>query len=247
MSLSNSEKNVGEVEKRSHARKLLILALIALIPATGLLLYFITSMIQFKRMRQHVENIRRIGQAMQDYDEAHGRLPAVATFSEDGKPLLSWRVLILPFIGQEQLYSEFHLDEPWDSPHNIELLPRMPAIYGPPPGTFSNMPKYHTAIHVFVGKQAAFEGTEGLRLRGDFPDGDSNTILFVEAGDPVPWTMPQEIAFDPDGPLPSCLLGDRFIVGMADGTVRWIPNDIKERVLRAAITRNGDEVFPGQW
>jgi hypothetical protein len=125
---------------------------------------------------------------MHGYNDEHGRLPPAVVYGADGKPLYSWRVLLLPFIEQEELYKEFKLDEPWDSPHNLPLLEKMPGTYAPPPGKRKKVPPCHTVLHIFVGKRAAFEGREGLRLPEDFPDGTTNTILIVKAGPPVPWT-----------------------------------------------------------
>ena len=161
----------------------------------------------------------------------------------DGTPLLSWRVLLLPYIEQQDLFDEFRLDEPWDSEHNIRLLPRMPATYAPPPGKRSKVPPYHTVHHVFVGPGTPFEGCKGIQLRGDFPDGTSDTFLIVEAGPPVPWTKPDDLPYDPDGPLPDLrpLFKDGFRAGLCDGSVRFIPRETSEATLRAAITRNGGE------
>jgi hypothetical protein len=164
-------------------------------------------------------------------------------YGKDDRPLLSWRVLILPFIEQEELYRQFRLDEPWDSPHNLALLPRMPATYAAPGRKRSQMPPYHTVCHVFVGKGTAFEGRDGLRLDKDFSDGGSNTFLVVEAGEPVPWTEPEELAYDPEQPLPDlrCIFRDGFRACLADGQTRWIPKTAPEATLRAAITRNKSE------
>jgi len=110
------------------------------------------------------------------------------------------------------------------------------------------MPPYHTVCHVFIGKGTPFEG-EAVRLKDGFPDGTSNTILFVEAGDPVPWSKPEEILYDPDGPLPQLkgLFKNGFRAGMADGSRRDIRYDISEATLRAAITRNGGETLGPDW
>jgi hypothetical protein len=116
-------------------------------------------------------------------------------YGEEGKPLYSWRVLILPYIEQDDLYQEFRLNEPWDSPHNCRLLGKMPGTYAPPAGKAWQVPAYHTVCHVFVGRGAAFEGREGLRLPRDFTDGTSNTLLVVEAGKPVPWSKPENLAY----------------------------------------------------
>src|SRR5262249_29173622 len=144
-------------------------------------------------------NLHRVGVALHTYHDTHGTLPAPAIFSKDGKPLLSWRVALLPILGKpgQDLYKQFKLHEPWDSRHNKDLLARMPSCFVPPGGKAADG---LTAYRVFVGKGAAFEGKEGLRM-SSFTDGLSNTALVVEAA-PVPWTKPEELAFDPAGPLP---------------------------------------------
>jgi len=186
---------------------------------------------------------------MHSYEAQHGRLPAAVVYGEDDMPLLSWRVSILPYIAQEELFKEFHLDEPWDSPHNIQLLPKMPTTYAPPRGKMKLMPEFHTIVHVLVGKGAAFEGRKGLRFKDDFTDGTPNTILLIEAGKPVPWTKPEDLVYDPDGPLRdlSGIFSDGIRIGLADGSRRWVTKRVSERTLRAAITRNGGEELGPDW
>ncbi len=147
-------------------------------------------------------------------------------YGPDNQPLYSWRVLILPYISQDELYREFHLDEPWDSEHNIKLLERMPVTYAAPGSKKSRIPAYHTVCHVFVGPGTAFDGPNGIEM-GDFPDGTSNTLLIVEAGDPVPWTKPEEIAFTPDAEL-TCLAFFTTASGLA---WRMDPYASSERTL----------------
>jgi hypothetical protein len=170
-------------------------------------------------------------------------------YGADGQPLYSWRVLILPYLEQNDLYQQLHLDEPWDSPHNIALLPKMPGIYAAPGSKEKMLPPYHTICHVFVGKGAAFEGAEGLRYPRDFTDGTSNTILVVEAGEPVPWTKPDDLVYDPDGPLPDlrCIFKDGYRAGLGDGSTRFVRKGTSEATLRAAITRNGGDILGPDW
>ena len=186
---------------------------------------------------------------MQNYADVEGHLPPAAVYGPDGKPLLSWRVLLLPYIEGGELFKELRLDEPWDSEHNLRLLPRMPSVYEP----FRNhkaAPPHHTFYRAFVGKGAAFEGPKGVSLE-DFPDGRSETFLVVEAGEAVPWTKPDELAFAPGVPLPK--LGGifprnpDFRAAMADGTVRSLSKNLDEATLRALITRNGREELPPGW
>jgi hypothetical protein len=161
-------------------------------------------------------------------------------------------VLLLPYLGERELYQQFKLDEPWDSPHNKALLEPAPDDYTPslhhidPPGL--------TRYQVFIGPGTAFE-REGLTWY-DFPDGLANTLLVVEAGEPVPWSKPADLAYDPEKPLPPlggvfskpvkvvCYEVRRqlgFTACFADGTTRFISSKTDEATLRALITRNGGE------
>jgi hypothetical protein len=194
---------------------------------------------------QTANNLRLIGQAMQQYLSIHGSFPPASVYGHDGKPLYSWRVLLLPYLKQEKLYEQFRLDEPWDSPHNIRLLSQMPRVYrhpGDPAGESS-----HTVYQAIVGKGAAFEGSRGLERR-DFTDGISRTILVAEAAQAVPWSKPADLIYSPDGPLPR--FGERssdgFSALFADGSYQMIPRETREPILRALLTRNGGESFrPG--
>jgi hypothetical protein len=176
---------------------------------------------------------------MMIYEEQHGQLPPAAVCGEDGTPLLSWRVLLLPFIEQKELFARFKLDEPWDGPNNRELLAEMPHVFRPYDG--SSPPEPNTTFYqVFVGKGTAFESGVALRLRRDFPDGVSNTFLVIEAGTAVPWTKPEDLPYAADKPVPQVggLFKDSFRVGFADGHARGFLRSITEDSLRAGIVRN---------
>jgi Protein of unknown function (DUF1559) len=193
----------------------------------------------------------QLAQALRAHNDQHGRLPPAFAYGPDGLPLLSWRVLVLPSLGQNELFNEFHLDEAWDSPHNLALLPRMPDIYAPPRWKRSKVPAYHTVCHVFVGKGAAFEGTEGLRVPADFPDGSFNTFLVVEAGKPVPWTKPEDLPYDPEGPLPDLrgLFRDGFRAASAgdEGWVTFIKAGESEKKIREWIVRYDGDGPSSDW
>src|SRR5438105_3734352 len=179
---------------------------------------------------------------MHNYCSSHGRLPPAVVYGKDGKALHSWRVLLLPYLEENELYAQVRLDEPWDSPHNRQLLVRMPLVYGPfKAGTAAEL---HTTFYqVFTGEGAAFEGREGMRVRDDFPDGSSETFLIVEAGKAVPWMKPEDLPYGPDRPLPALggISKDGFRAAFVDGSVDFVNNDTSEVTLRGLITRNGGE------
>ncbi len=188
--------------------------------------------------------LKELAWAMHKYDEKHGRLPPAAVYSRDGVPLLSWRVLLLPYLEKEDLFRQFKLDEPWDSPHNLRLLPNIPYSYCPLEGNPPLEP-YTTLFQVFVGKGTAFEGREGWRIKEDFPR-RSYTILIAEAGQSVPWTKPEDIPYDENQPLPK--LGGFFEgyshVVMVDGSTVRVSQNTNQATLRAAIMRNSDGPWP---
>jgi hypothetical protein len=193
-------------------------------------------------------NLNNIGRAMWNYQEVNRTLPPAAIRDKQGRPLLSWRVLLLPHLEEENLYQEFHLDEPWDSPHNLRLLPRMPWVYLSP-ASVNPPPSFTTYYQVFVGKGTAFEGNQGLRAPDDFPDGADKTILVVEAATPVPWTKPEDLTYSAGLPLPALghLSQDWFSAVLVDGSSRHIKRTVSETTLRNAITRNDGQPLGEDW
>ena len=193
--------------------------------------------------RQSIHNLRMISLAMYNAmsNTNTGRFPAAAIIN-DGKPLLSWRVALLPYLGEKGLYEKFHLDEPWDSPHNKPLLEQMPNVYAPV--VRKGEPKASTYYQVLVGRGALFEDDMGT-LYEDVTDERSSTLMVVEAAKPVPWTKPEDLPFDNDLEKPLPKLGGQFEngfhVAFADGGVLFLSNTIDPDLLRALITRNGGE------
>jgi hypothetical protein len=212
---------------------------------TKLLLPALDKMRDSSARMQSANNMKQMGIAMHSYVDTFKSLPAHASYDKDGKPLLSWRVHILPFVEHDRLYKEFHLDEPWDSEHNKQLIARMPAIYRSPQAKKAGAGK--TTYQVPLGKHALFGGPKGLNFPRDVPDGTSNTIMVVETNDDnaVTWTKPADFNTEVQNPLKALLRpGARgFHVGMADGSVRFISGRISLDTLRAAFTRDGGEVL----
>ncbi|MCI0462615.1 MAG: sigma-70 family RNA polymerase sigma factor [Gemmataceae bacterium] len=186
--------------------------------------------------RQASRKLFRLGHALFQYQDEQGRFPPAAILSPAGKPLLSWRVAILPYLGEGDLYRQFKLEERWDSKHNKALLERMPDVFAP----VNVQPKepHVTFYRVFTGASTAFDGKEGVKLE-DFTDNRATTVLVVEAGEPVPWTRPGDLPYD-GGRLPKLggLFGGSFHMLMADGSVRFVLPGFDEEIFRRAITRD---------
>ncbi len=196
-----------------------------------------------KRM-QSMNNLKQIGLAFHNNHSALGDFPAPAITSKDGKPLLSWRVKILPFIEEERLYKQFKLDEPWDSDHNKKLVNRMPKVYQNPNLKLENG---KTTYLVPTGKGGLFAAQEkGVKLN-NVTDGTSNTIMVVEvpANMAVTWTKPEDWEVTAEGAVEKFLAGlkDGFNAGFADGSVRYIKKTIDVKTLKAVLSPDGGEVI----
>jgi hypothetical protein len=211
-------------------------------------------------------NLRQIVLALRDYHKIHNELPPAVVYDHQGKPLYSWRALLLPHLEGGALAREFHYDEAWDSPHNSGLLRRMPRVFRHP-GVSTNDPSL-TWFRVFDGPGAAFEsdasaGFRPIEVDGHalqrrppqitlddqgIPDGLENTFLVVESEGPVPWSKPEDLTYGPKQPLPR--LGGHFphvfLAAFADGSARPIAQDTPDNILRAFVTRNGNDPGPAE-
>jgi len=196
-------------------------------------------------------NLKQIGLAMHNFHDSYGGFPAAHNADKNGKPLLSWRVHILPFVGSGVLYRQFKLDEPWDSPHNKKLIAQMPTVYQTPgslagPGK-TNYLVIRSAQSVIQIPPRATWGKKmpvGSRIR-DITDGTSNTAMVVEASDvaSVIWTKPDDITPDTKDPAKGMrgLRRNGFAALLSDGSVTFISNQVDSNVLKAVFTRNGGE------
>jgi prepilin-type processing-associated H-X9-DG protein len=195
------------------------------------------------RRAQCTNNLKQIALAMMNYESANSKFPSPAITDKQGKPLLSWRVAILPYIDQQVLYQKFKLDEPWDSPHNQALLKEMPPSYRCPGR--ERVEPFTTTYQVFTGGGALFDSRRGLAL-ADVTDGTSNTLMVVESKTEVPWTKPDDMPFNPATAPSNFVAGSPhpggFNAAMADGSVRFFPMPINPRLFQALVTRAGGEV-----
>ncbi len=198
------------------------------------------------RRSQCTNNLKQIGVAMYDHYRVHGTFPPAFSTSPDGKPLLSWRVRLLPFLGQKALYDEFHKDEPWDSEHNQTLISRMPAVYTCPSGSRTLAKEGKTTYLTPRGPATGFPGAHATEFR-DFEDGTSNTLLVVDASDAaaVTWTRPDD--WDVSAPLKVHSLFGHHPKGTnivyADGWVRFLKETVTPKVLHDLTTRSGGEII----
>ena len=228
--------------------------LFALVTGTAVVLSVVLFLEESSRRGTCMNNLTQIGLALQSYHGSYGCFPPPYVTDAQGKPLYSWRVLVLPWMEEFDLYNQWRLDEPWDSPHNQSL---------PAPGEWCHYPRYkcpearrdrlrkappYTDYLAVVGPGMAWE--EGKRLSlADFVDAESNTIMLVEVrGSQIHWAEP--VDFDGTGSLkinsrPGLSIGSHHSGGanvlFADCSVVHLPDTTSEEEIKALLTRDGGE------
>ncbi len=185
-----------------------------------------------------VNNLKQIVRAMHVYHDTHKTFPPQASFGKDGKPLLSWRVHLLPSLGLKTLYDQFKLDEPWDGPHNKALIAKMPSVYRSP--FLAEAPAGRTTYLVPTGPEMIFDGPRTMKI-AQIRDGTSNTILVVEAAEAkaVPWTQPADYPVDRKTPRAGLVVaGVGILAAFADGLVRTLPADTPDETMWRLLCPN---------
>lgn len=201
--------------------------------------------------QQSENNLSQILIASHNYHDVFNSFPVPTAneqyFDEDGKPFLSWRVHLLPYLDEVELYQEFRFDEPWDSEHNIQLLERMPAVFEVNDAYLADLDPGMTRIVRADGEGTLFQNGAGSRIQ-NVTDGTSNTAYCFAVGPEhaVPWTKPEDIVIDfmqPIWPQLAVPEGEEFLVGFCDGAVRHLPTTIDEDNLRRLLLHNDNEVL----
>ncbi len=183
---------------------------------------------------QQSNNLKQAVLGLLNFESVYGGLPPRMTVSEIKKPLLSWRVFLLPFIEQQALYSRFHLDEPWDSPHNLPLSELIPPCYQPL--QFPELPLGQTLIQTPLHAGSAWNGNaDKLMNLSEITDGMATTICFVVApkSKAVVWTKPDDLTLGADT-LVADLFGDRETLDVAffDGSIRHLDRKMDVKALK---------------
>jgi len=196
--------------------------------------------------RSHcVGNLRRITLAMLIYERQHGALPPAYTVDAEGNPLHSWRVLLLPYLGEEELHGKLRLDEPWDSEHNRRFHDEALAIYQCPS---AELPPGQTTYSVVIGENSAFQAREGKSL----DDFGMILILVTEREQSVGWMDPtselvEAIAFEGINREEEGVVGigsphpGGVNVGLRDGSVQFIAETWLLSVLQGLLDGTAEE------
>jgi len=190
-------------------------------------------------LNRYLENMEKVAAGHRLYHDRIGRMPH-NILDRDGKPLLSWRVSILPELGEQQLYDKFNLDEPWDSPANIELIPLMPKALVCTP---ASMESGFTACMHPIGPAAMYSGTDRRMTLTDLvqPDGPSVTLILAEVKPELAcqWTKPADWEFSSSEPRDGLPLDP--LMAFANGSVIRLPRDVSREDLAAYLSAGGKE------
>jgi hypothetical protein len=183
-------------------------------------------------------NLTEIGFAMQNYAVNNRIALPPSASAKNGKPHLSWRVRILPYLGEDALYKRYHLDEPWDSPHNLDVAKTMPKAYQAPGRPVDGKTCYLS----FAGNGAALDGNDNISWEKLTPTSRAIVVVEVAADKAVPWTKPEDLPFNPANPLAAIgqIPPDGLFATMADGEVMWCKN-LDNATLKAMIVLGGSE------
>jgi prepilin-type processing-associated H-X9-DG protein len=203
------------------------------------------------RRTQCNNNLKQIGLAMQNYHDINGAFPPAYVADAAGKPIHSWRVLILPYMELADLYGRYDQGQPWDSAVNRQLLPQMPYTYHCPS---SGQGGQNTSYVVVQGKETIFDADKLCKI-ASITDGAASTILVVEAPHAnIPWTEPRDLDFaelsmaiNSGATSPHSDHSNGVNVLLGDGSVRFIQSTISPQDLRALLTKDGGEMASGSF
>jgi type II secretory pathway pseudopilin PulG len=255
IALGDINKSRGQVTGHGMALTGIITGCIStflIVPALiliALLLPAIQAAREAARRNQSNSQMQQIALAMLNYETAKQSLPAPG--GPGGNSQLSWRVHILPYLSDPAaavLYAQFHLDEPWDSPHNRTLIGLMPAVFQNPTG--KNIPPGHTTYLLPTGPGTAFPDASAAPKSSGFADGASNTIVLLEAdaSQAVEWTKPQDWRLNASDAMAGLgnLRAFGFLAATADGAVNFISDETQPFQFRAMLSPAGEDRMIGQ-
>lgn len=242
-----NQEEKPKVPARQHSTFLKLMTAVVIIGLLiTLLMPGIPSAREAARRMQCSNNMRQIVLAFHAYHDQHGCFPPTYTVDEKGQPLQSWRVLILPYVEQKELYEKIRLDEPWDSEYNRQFHTAVPRIYQCPSAnslreTAPVLAKSGSYYSVIDGAEAAFSGSQ-TKSKLATPH---ETLVLVERRMPVNWMDPsREISFDVAERgvnvdamgISSYHPGGVTHVALGDGSLRVIPETIDKGHLRKMLT-----------
>jgi hypothetical protein len=198
---------------------------------------------------QCTNNLKQIAIGLQNYHDLYGAFPPAYLADANGKPMHSWRVLILPFIEQQALYDRYNFDEPWDGPNNHQLVSLIPPPYRCPSDPAGGPGLATTNYAAITGPGTMFDG-ETSSTMASITDGTANTLMIAETTAGINWMEPRDLdvnqmSFAINGSLTEVSSHHPGGAGAAtaDGSVHFLAQSIGAQELRALMSRAGDETI----
>lgn len=202
-------------------------------------------------------HLKHIGIALHNYHDRYGSFPPAYIADEKGRPMHSWRVLLLPFLEEGDLYKQYDFSEPWDGPNNSKLAAQIPRVYRCPSDSRSASPA-DTNYFAVLGDRSFWQGAKTVCM-ADVTDGLSNTLAVVEShGAGINWMEPRDLhilqmpaAINPLNGQGICSChnqrdkgrGEFAHVLFADGSVHQLDNTTPPQTIEAMLTIAGGETF----
>lgn len=198
-------------------------------------------------------NLQQIGVALHNYHDVYGCFPPAYIADERGRPLHSWRVLILPFLDETSLYNSYRFDEPWDGPHNAQLADQAATIFQCRAGiTERDAATTSTSYVAIIGPRNCWPGAESVSI-SDITDGTVETLHVVEIADSgIHWMEPRDLhvtqmarVINPAAGMGISSLheGGAHVLAVG-GSVRFVPETTPKETIRRLIERDDGEPVP---
>ena len=212
----------------------------------GLMLPAVQKVRESAARQETMNNMKQIALAFHNHHGAMAQFPSpkIRQFQPGARQAeLSWRITILPFVEQENIWQRLNKDADWDHPENRPFLSPMPKIYMHLQRQDANKVQQDTHFQVFTGPNTPYPQWNTAPRMADFRDGTSNTFLIAEAQTPVPWLKPADMVVVPNAALP--LPPEQFLAAMADGSVRIVDRRrVSDGVLRLLIDPQDGQALP---
>lgn len=238
--LNSQNRWIAPVAKLFAALGIVVLAIGMMLPA-------VRTAREPARRNQCTNKLKMIAIALHFYERDHHALPPAYTVDADGKPLHSWRTLILPYLEERQLYETIDLAKPWDDPANAEAMKTVLDVYCCPSAEdFDN----RTTYLAIVGPNCTFK-SDGRRKLAEIKDDAHETLMIIEvdAAHAVPWMSPvdanEELALQigAEAKLPH---GHGWHAVSVDGSVRFYQADLSAAQRRALISIAGNDAIAAE-
>ena len=210
-----------------------------------------TTLSNSREQTTSIGNLEKIASAMNAYAADHGTYPAPMTVDSKGTPLHSWRVLLLPYLGEEDLYDRINLKLPWNHAENMMVMQYSAPMVYQHPSSNNNGYGSGPAYFLITGTGTLFPAS-GPLAPADVTDDVTQTLLVIEGAPvttPMSWAEPVDLPFammtgrlaGNPGNEPGGLLEGGVAAVTVDGRGHFIRDAIAPADFLSLVTPTGGE------